>query len=268
MGWPMLNNHLWLATPDNGLAAVIYAPCEVTAKVADGTEVTIIEDTDYPFRDTINFTIKTPQPVAFPIQLRIPAWADKAELLVNGEPARTRPDNLEIKAGTFVHLTGHWKDGDKITLKLPMNIRITHWECSSIGIERGPLAYGIAPPEDWRKFPDWRRGDALDGWAAWEVHPDGRWEYAVELDTKSPQNSVEVIERDMHAQPWTYQNAPVALRMKARHVRGWGHDEYGNAAPPPISPVKTDTQLETIELRPYGCIRLRVAYIPVLADDQ
>ena len=45
-----------MATPGNGLAAVLYAPCEVKAKVGDGTEVTITEDTTYPFEDTIRIS--------------------------------------------------------------------------------------------------------------------------------------------------------------------------------------------------------------------
>ena len=32
-GWPKLVSHLWMATPEKGLAAVAYGPCEVTAQV-------------------------------------------------------------------------------------------------------------------------------------------------------------------------------------------------------------------------------------------
>ena len=35
-GWPYFAEHLWMATPDNGLAAVFYAASQVTAKVGDG----------------------------------------------------------------------------------------------------------------------------------------------------------------------------------------------------------------------------------------
>ena len=51
-GWPKLVQSLWMATPDKGLAAVTYAPSEVRT-VAGGVEVTIVEDTDYPFRDAV-----------------------------------------------------------------------------------------------------------------------------------------------------------------------------------------------------------------------
>ena len=48
-GWPYYAEELWLATADKGLCASLYAASEVTAKVGDGTAVTVAETTDYPF---------------------------------------------------------------------------------------------------------------------------------------------------------------------------------------------------------------------------
>ena len=44
-----------MATAGNGLAAVLYSPSVVKAKVGDGTEVTVTESTDYPFDGKIQF---------------------------------------------------------------------------------------------------------------------------------------------------------------------------------------------------------------------
>ena len=56
-GWPYFNKSLWMATPDNGLCAAFIAPAKLTAKAGDGTEVTIAEETHYPFEDTISFRV-------------------------------------------------------------------------------------------------------------------------------------------------------------------------------------------------------------------
>src|ERR1035437_7727137 len=40
-GWPKFTQNLWYATQDNGLAALIYSPSEVTVKVASGVTVKI-----------------------------------------------------------------------------------------------------------------------------------------------------------------------------------------------------------------------------------
>src|SRR5438128_3552755 len=45
-GWPYYAEELWLATPDRGLCASLYAASEVTAKVGDGSTVKISEETD------------------------------------------------------------------------------------------------------------------------------------------------------------------------------------------------------------------------------
>src|SRR5262249_26100223 len=52
-GSPYYAEDLWLATPDSGLYASIYAASEISAKVGDGTIVKITEETDYPFGETI-----------------------------------------------------------------------------------------------------------------------------------------------------------------------------------------------------------------------
>jgi hypothetical protein len=60
--------------PDGGLAATLHGPSTVTAKVADGTAVTIKADTSYPFADTITYTVTTPKALSFPLYFRIPGW--------------------------------------------------------------------------------------------------------------------------------------------------------------------------------------------------
>ncbi len=90
-GWPKFVRHLWMATPDDGLAAVAYGPCSVTAKVKGGNSVTIDVVTDYPFADTIQMTLKTAKPVEFPLQFRIPGWAEGASITNAIKPSTRNP---------------------------------------------------------------------------------------------------------------------------------------------------------------------------------
>ena len=75
-GWPKFVESMWMATNDNGLALVTYGPSIVKAKVGKGKEVTITEETNYPFSGSVKLTISTLKPVRFPVYLRIPGWAD------------------------------------------------------------------------------------------------------------------------------------------------------------------------------------------------
>ncbi len=84
-GWPYYAEHLWLGTPDNGLAAVLYADCRVTAKVGNGTEVIIDERTRYPFDENIRFVLTMPKPARFGLYLRVPGWCRIPHVEINGK---------------------------------------------------------------------------------------------------------------------------------------------------------------------------------------
>ncbi len=66
VGWPHFVESLYQATPDRGLAAVMYAPCTVTAQVGDGTKVTIEEVTKYPFEESVQLNLRMAKSVGFP----------------------------------------------------------------------------------------------------------------------------------------------------------------------------------------------------------
>src|SRR4029079_2679857 len=49
-GWPNLVTHLWMRTPDDGLAVAPYAPSRVRF-ASRGIDVEAMLETDYPFRE-------------------------------------------------------------------------------------------------------------------------------------------------------------------------------------------------------------------------
>src|SRR5690349_3001097 len=77
-GWPYYAEHLWMATPDNGVAAVLYNNSEVTLRVGmrKGNLVTLKQTTNYPFDENIKIAVGTNTPNRFPLYLRVPAWCD------------------------------------------------------------------------------------------------------------------------------------------------------------------------------------------------
>lgn len=71
-GWPKLVQNLWFATYDNGIAALVYAPSKVTAKVAGNVTVDIEENTGYPFDEIIRFKMNFPdKKLGRPVSLSI-----------------------------------------------------------------------------------------------------------------------------------------------------------------------------------------------------
>ncbi|NLC59358.1 MAG: hypothetical protein GX774_21175 [Armatimonadetes bacterium] len=253
-GWPKLVAHLWLATPDEGLAAAAYGPCRVTARVRGGQVVTVVDETDYPFGETIRFRVEAAAPLAFPLWLRVPAWAEEASLRVGGAPAVLAP-------GTFHVIERTWSPGDVVELHLPMAVRAARRYREALTLERGPLVYALKIGEEWRQIG----GELPHG--DWEVYPTTPWNYGLCLDPDHLGASVEVRTRPVGEVPFSPDGAPVELRVLGRRVPEWTLWE-NSAGPLPPSPVASSAPEETLTLIPYGCTNLRVTEFPQIAPPR
>ena len=257
-GWPKFAANIWMASPDKGLVAAVYAPSEVTSIVGDRQKVTIIEETEYPFDGTIKFTVKTDQPVEFPLYVRIPAWAEGAKVT-------TTEGVASPKAGRYVAANRTWKDGDQLTVELPMQIKVEQQDGGYV-VRRGPLVYALQIGEQWRKtgspWPDFENKPAEA--ADFEVHPTTPWNYALAIDLKNPENSIRVERRHIGKYIFDSKEPPLVLRVKGRRLPEWKLDEFQNAGPVPPSPAESSEPLEELKLIPYGAAKLRVTVLPIL----
>jgi DUF1680 family protein len=244
--WPYYAEHLWMATPDNGLAAVLYAASSVEAKVGSGTSVKITEKTDYPFDDTVILAVETRADVKFPLKLRVPAWAAKATATVNGRPAASG-------GAGWMTIDRLWKNGDQVQLTLPMTIEMKTWakNGNSVSVYRGPLAYSLKIGERWQRY------GANEKWPAFEVFAQTPWNYAL------VKGEMRVEKSAVPAQPFTPDGAPVRIVAKARRVPSWKLEANGLIQKVPASPVATAEREEVVTLVPVGCARLRILAFPV-----
>ena len=271
-GWPKLVRNLWFASDDGGLAALVYGPSVVTAKVADGTEVVIREDGGYPFSESVRFTVGRigPEPkkirakknlpfVAFPLHLRVPGWVDKAVVTVNGEPF------TEGKSGSIVKIERTWKAGDVVEIIFPLHVKVGRWWEHSAAIERGPLVFALKIGERWERKANDVNPRYGEGW--WEVYPTTPWNYCLlvkDVEKGDPDVVFPVTFRHTAGYPWNPENAPLEIRAKARRIAHWGMYN-GSAGPLPYS-NQYQAELgeeETITLIPYGCTTLRITEFPV-----
>ena len=257
--WPLMSQRLFLAAPGGGLAAALYAPCEVRAKVAGGGSVTLVEETGYPFREDVTIRVKTEKPTRFPLSVRIPGWCGKAVVSVNGKAAGPSV------AGTFQKLDRVWVIGDLVEIHLPMELRTTSWENHSVAVERGPLVFALKVAEEWWPLPPEAelKGYDAERFPSWEVRPKSAWNFALSVDPADPAKSLQVVEgKTASPQPFSQAGCPVMLVGRGRKVRSWGLNDLALAAPPPYSPVDISTPLEPVTLVPFASTRLRVMELP------
>ncbi|MER7410995.1 MULTISPECIES: beta-L-arabinofuranosidase domain-containing protein [Streptomyces] len=259
MGWPYFTEELWMATPDRGLAAVMYAASEVTAKVADGTEVTFREDTDYPFSETVTLTLGAPGPVAFPLRLRIPAWCENPSLTVNGRPAPSRP------GPAFVTVDRTWADGDTVTLRLPQRTTLRTWKGNgdAVSVDHGPLTYSLRIGEEYVRYA----GDTT--FPEYEVHATTPWNFGLALDPQRAPGRLELRRKDgpLADNPFTHEGTPVHLTAPARRVAQWSADSENVVNPLQPSPAHSDAPEETVTLIPMGAARLRITAFPTVSPS-
>ena len=259
-GWPYYTVHLWYATPDNGLAAVLYNNCAVTARVGDGSEVTVRETTNYPFAEDISLRIGTPgHDVGFPLYLRVPGWCAGAQLWINDQPvdAAGKPDQ-------FIVLTRTWTDGDTVRIHVPMAIGIRQWQQNqnSISVDRGPLTYALKIGEKYVRV------GGSDRWPDIEIWPTTPWNYGLLVDKKSPAESFKVVHRPwpQDDMPFTHEGTPIELLAKGKRIPEWQLDYLKMVGKLQPSPVWSDQPVETITLIPMGAARLRIAAFPEIGD--
>ncbi len=272
-GWPKFTQNLWYATgsptrdtaPEiQGLAALVYSPSTVTATVGDGTSVTITEETNYPFGETVRFTLMTDRrvkSVTFPFHLRIPAWCKKATISVNGQVVN------EPVGNQIVPINRVWKSGDVVELRLPMHVFKNRWHENSVSVERGPLTYALKMSEEPTLVKNNR--DPVDyGNEYTEVRSATPWNFGlIQPSDKALDSTFTVLNNGQLATyPWNLKNAPSEIRVKARRIPSWQlyNDMTGPMPYSTIYGMESAKEPEEIILIPYGCTTLRIAQFPVL----
>ncbi len=264
-GWPYYAQHLVMATPDNGLAAVLYNSCTTTAKVAGGQEVILSEQTRYPFEESVRFTLNTLQPATFPLYLRIPSWTKDASVTINGKRV-----TAHVIPGKYLRIERSWQDGDQIELNMPMKISMRQWQVNknSVSVDYGPLTLSLRIEEDYRQVDSresaihdakWQADADASAWPTFEIHPASAWNYALVTDAPIAVERRPWPEDD---NPFTLASVPLQFKAQGRLVPGWTIDEYGLCGVLPYESDPRSASVDDITLVPMGAARLRIASFP------
>ena len=272
-GWPYFTENLWMATPDNGLAAVVYAPSIVNAKVGDNTQISINNKTKYPFDDDLLFEFKMDKSDVFPIYFRIPSWAENSEILINGKKIKVKTEK-----GKYLRVNRKWSNGDLVNLNLPKSLSIRKWKKNhnSVSLNYGPLTFSLKIKENYvEKRSDknaiwdskWQKSADTDNWPTYEIYPGSPWNYGLIL--KDDLNEVfEIVKKEWPKDnfPFTNESSPIYIKTRAKKIKSWKIGDTKLVGELMDSPVESNEKEEIVELVPMGGSRLRISSFPVIKN--
>ncbi len=270
---------MWMQKGEQ-LFANLYGPATVDFDVS-GKNVTVKQETKYPFGDTITFTISAAEAVDFALNLRIPAWCDNATVTVNGKDMA-----IETEKG-YAKIARTFNDGDVVTLTVPSSIKILDHEGGGTYVQKGPLLYSLAVEAKEELITnEWK---TTEEFPAFNLYPASDWNYAICADTDFEFEDT----ASGTDSPWVSTECPFSIKVKARKIKDWDLERTntvywfnntnrlpnkyfqwrrnylrGDFAFTPRIPddeyIKNNLaeKVETIKLVPMGSTRLRLTLFP------
>lgn len=129
------------STSSGGVWIHLYVASEAKVNL-NGNIVELNVNTDYPWGGEVKVTVNPSKEDEFTVYLRIPGWSRGGKLFING-----KEQDLELTPSMYVGVKRAWRNGDELTLRIPMPIELiashTHVlaNTSRVAIKRGPLVY-------------------------------------------------------------------------------------------------------------------------------
>ena len=138
------------ATSADGIYVNLFIGSTIKVERVAGTDVEMVQQTDYPWSGKVAITVNPKQPKKFTVFVRVPdrttselytptpAINGLKLLKVNGEVV---PEKME---NGYAAITREWKASDQIELELPMEIQIVKAD-GHIQADRGRIAFRYGP---------------------------------------------------------------------------------------------------------------------------
>jgi DUF1680 family protein len=260
---------MFLRDKDENLYLPAFGPCSVHFSSKEGTALTILEETSYPFDETITLHIKASTPWKKQFMLKIPSWCKNHEIKLNGVAVIG-----SVNADGYLPVESTWND-DTLTIFFGMTPRVVSVKDVYFpkeplqAIECGPLVFAIQYPVFWTPVAGTPLTPLPKDWSWFDASyiskekPNQPPFYALKLAELNG-GSVIVKKRYESAYPW--ENSPLRLEVPMHRTkqaypvyRGSQYSTlmaYGN-------PVTADSASEVIEMVPYGCANLRMSCFTV-----
>ena len=128
------------STSKDGIYVHLYDNSELNWHLENGVELKVTQKTNYPWDGSVEIAVSPAQPSNFTFYLRIPGWAESAQVAVNGKAVTAKP-------GQYLPIARQWSAGDVIRLQMEMPVQVCkqtpRWPTTAGASrsQRGPLVY-------------------------------------------------------------------------------------------------------------------------------
>jgi len=129
------------STSKDGIYVHLYDNSELDWHLENGTGLKITQKTNYPWDGSVEIAVTPAQPAEFTFYVRIPGWAERAQIAVNGKPV------AGAKPGEYLPIARRWAAGDVVHLKMEMVPQVIEAnphvveDAGRVAVQRGPLVY-------------------------------------------------------------------------------------------------------------------------------
>ncbi|HTT64685.1 MAG TPA: glycoside hydrolase family 127 protein [Bryobacteraceae bacterium] len=142
-----LPGYLYSTSPQ-GVYVNLFHTSTLDWRLEDGTGIRIAQETDYPWKGTVNLTVDPAHAAEFSLFVRIPRWAEGTTVTGGGWSIRETP-----KPGEFFEIHRRWEPGDQVHVVFDMKPRLVRAnplvreDAGRVALERGPLVYCLERPD-------------------------------------------------------------------------------------------------------------------------
>jgi len=136
-----LPGYLYSTSPA-GVWVHLYHSSRLAWHSEAGEEIVLVQNTKYPWTNTIEMTLERVPAGALSLFLRVPYWTPGATIRLNGKPFRTIRES-----GVYDEIRRTWAEGDRIEIQFDMPVRAVYpnprlrENAGCLALQCGPIIY-------------------------------------------------------------------------------------------------------------------------------
>ncbi len=236
-GWPKLALSAFMHQGDT---VINVLPVASSLKTADKS---IQLETNYPFENTFTYTIEATR--SFEFKVRIPSFAENC--VINGQAFRGSEASFNIAAG----------EKQVITMSFETTPHFMERPYELTSVQMGSLVFSVPIAYDKKMIEYETKGVVRKfPYCDYEYIPTSDWNFAY------ASNELYAERKEVDSIPFSSEHPPVVVKAQVQKIN-WGlADGYETVCAKVPESREPISELQEIELYPYGCAKLRMTELP------